>query len=262
MTLRIASKARSLTRLSMLPLLIIAAISTIRAQDDQITRIEQDTDRWIEIQSNIASEKNNWKTDKELLEGSIKVLATRKSALEQMLDSNKTASGVFTSNYEKVANSITENEEAIAHLEQKLPAIEERLRTLASRLPRPIRSEVQAQLDKLPKPGDEIRATATTRVQSLIATITAIDQFNNSLTLSHELRPDGNGGEIDVEILYWGLSAGYAATSKRDKAWVLTPAENGWDWSPSTEVEQISGLIALYEQSENPRLVSVTSTIK
>ena len=230
--------------------------------NETIDKIEADTDRWIEIQSQLAKEKSLWKTDKELLQGSIEVLTTRNDALQQNLESNQTASGLFTSNYEKLSNAIAENEAGIEFLETKLPALEAKLQAIALRLPSPLRTEVEGQLQKLSNEDSVLTATASTRVQSLVAVLTAIDQFNNSLTLSHEIRPSGDGGEIDVTILYWGLSAGYAAAGNGEKAWTLSPGPDSWVWTESELGIEINMLIERYESRENPVLVSLPTSIK
>ena len=240
---------------------LLLSAAALRA-NETVEKIEADTDRWIEIQSQIAKEKNQWKTDKELLQGSIKVLTTRNEALKQNLESNQTASGLFTSNYQKVANAIQENEAAIEFLESKLPALEAKLRAIAPRLPLPLRDEVEGQLQKISSGDASMTATASTRVQSLVATLTAIDRFNNSLTLSHEIRSNGQGGEVDVSILYWGLSSGYAVAGNGEQAWILTPGPESWVWTESDLGIEIKMLIERYESRENPVLVSLPTAIK
>jgi hypothetical protein len=61
----------------------------------RVSDLESDTDRWLELQSQIAEAENDWTTEKLLLEGSIQILEAEQATLSSGIESNEEASKVY-----------------------------------------------------------------------------------------------------------------------------------------------------------------------
>lgn len=225
----------------------------------KISKIESDTDRWIELQSKIAQSKNSWKNERLLLESSIEILEAEEATLQQGIASNEQASTVYIANRDRIAQLVEEQRESLDTIAEPLMSLEAELRSLMPKLPTPLRLEVQSHLAKL----DGESSPVTSRAQSLVASLTAIDRFSNSLTSKREARPGPNGGEVSVRVLYWGLAVAYGVDEANGRAWVILPGASGWDWNQQDEIfEAALELIDGYEkESEDPQLVELPTTL-
>lgn len=228
-----------------------------------IDKIEDDTDRWIDLQGALAKENARWKSEKALLENSIKILNTEKSIIEKSLESNRLASELYVNNEASLRKRTAEQEQALEVAGNALSEYQEKVNTIIGRLPDPIRGEVESLALKLSPNGDEQPASVAGRMQSLISILTMIDQFNNSLTLTHQIREGSNGDAFDTRVLYWGLSIGFAVDARGELAWRLVPDTDGWLWEDaSDEAASIKELLDVYEKDRRPSLVSLQAVLK
>lgn len=242
--------------LSALSLSLIA-----QSNGELLDRVEEDTDRWIELQRSLAKENSQWKSEKELLLNSIRILNTEKGIIEKTLKSNRLASELYITNEASLRNKIDGQKKALEVISNTLETQREKVDSIVVRLPEPLRSEAEALAHKL-KPSEEETSTVAGRMQSLISILTMIDQFNNSLTLTHQIRKDSNGVEIDTRVLYWGLSVGYAVDAKGELAWRLTPGPDGWTWEDaSSEAASIEAMLDIYENDRRPSLVPLRAIL-
>lgn len=225
----------------------------------KVADIESDTDRWIELQSQIAESKNEWKSERALLESSIEILKAEQSTLEQGIESNKQASEVYTGNRDRIKELVESNKEGLKNLEAPLEQLEAELKGLVTRLPLPLRQEVQAHLAKV----DSDSAPVTSRAQSLVASLTAIDRFSNSLTSKRVTRPGPASGEVSVRVLYWGLAVAFGVDESNNRAWVIRPGAAEWEWEQRDDIyPEVLELIESYEKdSEEPRLIELPATL-
>ncbi len=245
--------------------LVISALSVsliAQTNGELLDRVEDDTDRWIELQRSLAKENSEWKSDKELLLNSIRILNTEKGIIEKTLESNRLASELYINNEASLKSKIDAQKKALEVISNTLATQREKVDSIVVRLPEPLRSEIEVLALKL-NPGEGEQATTVAgRMQSLISILTMIDQFNNSLTLTHQIRKDSNGAEIDTRVLYWGLSVGYAVDAKGELAWRLTPSSDGWAWEDaSREAASIEAMLDIYENDRRPSLVPLRATL-
>ncbi len=218
--------------------------------------LKAQADRWVELEKKTADERAEWRTQKEVLAASVGVLEKERAALRARLEANELAAGLFNTKVDNARAELAAHETAHAALARGCAALEDRLRTLLVRLPEPLQDKVRPLLEA-PAPADGGEIAVSERARKLAAALTAIDQFNNSLTLTHHLRKDEAGGDVfDVKVLYWGLATGYGIDARGTRAWVLTPGASGWQWREEpVRVKEIGTLLAVYEKRHTPELV-------
>lgn len=230
---------------------------------ESVDRVEADTDRWIELQSKIAKTRADWRSEEALLRSTIKLLESEESTLKSNLEANEQASSVYLGNRDRLKESIEKRASALGDLSEPLAKIESELTAVLPRLPEPLLDELAIHLGKMDgEEGGEIAVSA--RVQSLVAALTAIDRFGNSLTAARVTRPGPESGEVSVRVLYWGLACGYGVDEANKRAWVILPRAAGWEWKQKDELFlPISEMIANYEKdSTDPRLINLPAELR
>lgn len=247
--------------LSLLNLRLFAAPDS---PDDGFARAEADTDRWIQLESQIASARTDWTTEKALLASNIKLLETEQATLQRAIESNRKASEVYVSNRNRLSDRVEEQSTALAELEMPLRSIEQSLRSLYPKLPPPLQQQLAGHLNKLAPAADGGAASVATRTQSIVSSLTAIERFSNTLTLVRETQPGPGSGEVSAQVLYWGLAVGYGVDQANGRAWIVEPGSSGWVWSEKPEIyDQVLTLIASYQRdAEDPQLVFLPATVQ
>jgi len=232
---------------------------------DTIRRIEDNTDRWIELQRRISDEQNQWETEQEMITSRLAVLRKEQDLLRENLDSYRLANELYEKNRLNVFRELDELLEASETVGKRLIEFESRVLTMAGSLPAQLRENLDPlfrQIDGAGKEQEEERSIAD-RSQTLIAVMSAIAQFGNTVNLTHTVRSSPlDGREFDVKVLYWGLAFAYAADAPGKRAWLLLPTADGWIWEDrSDQAKRFKALIDIYGKQREPELVTLPAEL-
>jgi hypothetical protein len=101
------------------------------------------------------------------------------------------------------------------------------------------------------------------RMQLAMTILNRCSLFNRTVTCGEEvLTIDGETGSRSLNVIYWGLSHGYALDSAAGKAWYGSPGPRGWQWEASPDAARsVARLIAIYNDKADPDFVSVPATL-
>jgi len=88
-------------------------------------------------------------------------------------------------------------------------------------------------------------------------------QFNRSINVGEDvLALDGTSSTKSFEVIYWGLSYGYAVDRTAGKAWLGTSRDGGWRWEPKPEAFQnVLRLIDIAADKADPDFVVVPASV-
>jgi hypothetical protein len=102
------------------------------------------------------------------------------------------------------------------------------------------------------------------RMQLVMTVLNRCAQFNLAITHGEEvLTLEGEPGPKAVDVIYWGLSHGYALDRAGGKAWLGTPGPERWQWEPLPgAAPTVADLMAIRLDQADPRLVSVPARLK
>ncbi len=226
------------------------------AQSTTPADLEAEMDRWIALERRTADERNRWRSAKQVLETSLEVLKKERAALQEQAGSNELSATLFKNRLDLVQRGTESHETAHTRLAAAIDTFEPRLRALLPRLPDPLREKIDPLVRRLAAEAGGESSSLSERAQTLVAALSSIDQFNNTLTLRHQLRDDGNGRTIDVRVLYWGLTVAYAIDASGRRAWILSPGAEGWTWRPSDgDAVAIAKLLDVHDKQRSPELV-------
>lgn len=220
------------------------------------------TERWIQTRNRISQEKSEWIIDKELLTGSIDTLETTQEILEDSVRISELKNSELNEKIDQANERVEEYEESNQFILSNISAYEDRILSLSSKLPDPLKEEIAPLLRKIPKESSST-TPAPNRLQNVVAISTIIDEFNNDLTLTRAIKPLDDGSIIEVKVLYWGLAGAYASSTDGSKAWIISPVEDEWSWVEEKEnPAAIKRLFDVYEKVEDPALASVPFEFK
>jgi hypothetical protein len=147
-----------------------------------------------------------------------------------------------------------------------LKGTEERVRQMSARLTR-LRPSLPPRLSSALEMSYRSLATPTLpvgeRMQLNMTIISRCTQFNRSITSEEEVVDVGGDGNARMmEVLYWGVSHGYALDRSSGTAWLGFPGPQGWRWEPHPEAAQsVAKLIAIYHDKADPEFVAVPAKV-
>jgi len=251
--------ARIVDRLCVLVAILCCMVfGSLLEANEKISNLESRADQWIDLQIKASRERSEWNSERVLLESSIHSLEAEKELLHEEVAANKLAVDLYSKNRDKLKEALTEKEEALATLKNRLEEFETRLVALLPSFPEPLSKDIRPLIGKLGSEIDGRAVSIATRTQSLVTILSSIDQFNNSLTVTHQIRKGADGGEFDTRVMYWGLAFGYAVDSSGERAWRLSPSVDGWDWAENPEIApDLIDLLEIYERNQEPKLVTL-----
>jgi hypothetical protein len=100
-------------------------------------------------------------------------------------------------------------------------------------------------------------------MQHTMTIINRCMQFNRAITASDEvLMLEGEATPKSLEVIYWGLSHGYALDRAADKAWFGTPGPQGWQWEARPGAAKgVARLIAIATDKADPDFIVVPARL-
>ncbi|HZZ20918.1 MAG TPA: DUF3450 family protein [Opitutaceae bacterium] len=248
------------TRWLILPGIALALIARAAPSDnDPMQPGEKAAGEWIKVRLETARLETEWLSDKPLLESTVLGLKDRAQTLEEKraLLLSQTAK-----DREEIATMQGKNKDAAEDLhaaESRLQALDAKLTGLRPFLPPRLSDALELSYRSIGNTG----LAMGERMQLSMTMLNRCLQFNRTVTSGEEvLSVDGENTAKSLEVIYWGLSHGYALDRKAGKAWYGSPGPQGWRWQPlSGASEQISRLLAVYNDKADPDFIAVPATL-
>jgi hypothetical protein len=243
----------------LLPVLFAAAAMGAGPEIDPLGPGEKAASDWIRTRLETSRIESSWASERPLLESTINGLKERAQALEEKGDLLKATTA--------------KDRDEIASLQAKakaagddLHAADVRLRALVGKLVelRPSLPPRLSEALELPYRSLSNSALGTgERMQFAMTILNRCAVFNRTVTSGDEvLTIDGETGAKSLEVIYWGLSHGYALDRAAVKAWYGSPGPSGWQWEPYPDAARpVERLIAVYNDKADPDFVAVPAVL-
>lgn len=224
---------------------------------EELDTLKKSTERWIEVRSRLSKDRSDWENEKQLLRATIDTLTSTRNALKENVEILEMETKSLTEKIQESQDAVETYEATNDIILQAIGGYETRVKELARWLPSPLLDEINPLLRKIPSAADHT-VPAPNRLQNVVAIATLIDEFNNDLTLTHTIKTLDNGEVIDVRVLYWGLATAYASNANGDRAWIVKPAADEWQWVAVTDnALAIKQLFEVYDKTIDPVAVEV-----
>ncbi len=209
-------------------------------------------EKWVETKRLISRERQDWRTEKALLEDRIQLVQRE---TENLKVSTAQVTGSIGEADQKLAEStakIDELKAATAGLSQEIVQLEQRTLALLAQMPTPIAERVKPLSQRIPRPGTDIRMGVSERFQNVIGILNEVNKFSREITVTSEVRDQPDGGKAEVSVIYLGLARAYYCNASSGLAGMGRPGPEGWVWEPRNDLAQtVADTIAIY-RNEKP----------
>lgn len=234
---------------------LLAVISTGRAAGgagDVRAVVEQ----WVAIEKTISEESAAWKEKERLLRDMIRSARSERENLNaQIAEAKQTASAAD----QKRAELVSQRQELEASAESVLrflASMEQRLRKIKARLPKPLQDSLAGHFKNLPADAASSRQGLAARMQGVVSILDTIQKFDGVAQVFEEVRTLADDSVGAVQTLYLGLGAAYFLSESDEDAGFGVPSDKGWSWVSKPEIaEVVKEAIAMIEQKTEARFV-------
>ena len=243
------------------PLLLLGLAATARlgAAPDPVDTLQKASAEWVKTRTETVRLASEWSAQRELMESTVSALNQRAKNAEEKRDNLKAKTA---NDREELATIEAKNQisgEGLEKAEAHLKEMKDKLIRLRPSLPPRLSEALELPYRSLAGPelalGDRMQLTMTVLNRCL--------QFNRTVSQGEEvLTIDGEAGPKSLEVIYWGLSHGYALDRAAGKAWLGSPGPQGWRWESHPEAAKaVAGLIAVYNGKADPEFEAVPARL-
>lgn len=207
---------------------------------------------WVETRRILSRETQEWRVAREVLDGRADLLAREVETIEKQIAQTTNEIGELDV---KLAEARAQRERlvaATAGLDESIAALERRVRALLPRVPAPLRERVEPLSQRIPAEGAASPASLAERFQNVIGVLNEMQKFAREIQVTSEVRDFGDGGRVEVTVLYVGLAQAYFVNPAGTVAGVGRPGPHGWSWERDDELAPaVQEAIAVY-RNERP----------
>jgi hypothetical protein len=207
---------------------------------------------WAEVRTETIGLESDWISQKALLHSTLGALQERVRQLEE----RRAALEVKTAGGRRETEELVARRQALAEATdeatRRLLELDERLVRLRPWLPPRLSAALELPYRSLA--AEEL--TLGERTQHTTTILNRCVHFNSTVTGGEEVVLAADGESRLMEVVYWGLSHGYALDRAGDVAYAGAPAANGWEWTPAPGLAKAVGrLIAVAADKTEPEFV-------
>lgn len=227
---------------------------------DPIQEVGKTASDWVKTRAETVRLETSWKQDRTLLTGTVSGLKERTTRLEEQRDHLLARTAEERAELATLTAKLAHSREDFQATEARLKELTAQVLHLRPRLPPRLSSALDLSYRSLANAD----TSPSERMQLVMTVLNRCAQFNQAITHGEEtLELPGEGGPKSVEVIYWGLSHGYALDRAADKAWLGTPGAERWAWAPlEGGTRAVTELIAIRRDEADPQLVLVPARLK
>lgn len=209
-------------------------------------------EKWVETKRLICKERQEWRTEKSLLEDRIQLVRSETESLKEATIQIANNIGEADQKLAESASKVDELKAATAGLGDDIGRLEKGVLALLARAPTPIAERVKPLSQRIPKPDADTRMGLSERFQNVIGILNEMNKFSREITVTSEVRDQPDGGKAEVTVVYLGLARAYYCNAASGLAGIGRPGPEGWVWEPRDELAQtVADTIAIY-RNEKP----------
>lgn len=233
------------------------ALSAVAAEPlEEVNHLARD---WVRFRTETARLESSWLAERALMESTIAALQERATALEEKRDLTKAQTAREREEIEAFAAKNRTAASDLATTDTRLRALAARLTALRPHLPPRLSDALALSYRSLANP----ELPTSERMQLAINVLNRCAQFNRLVSAGEEVVAiEGEPTPKSLEVIYWGLSHGYAIDRRAHKAWLGRPNDAGWCWtSQDNAFDAVVRLLAISHDQADPELVAVPAQV-
>lgn len=227
---------------------------------DPIEEVGKTAAAWVKTRAETVRLEKQWEQDRVLLAATLEGLKDRVGRLQEKRGQLLAETADERKERAALEAKLAEAKDSLRLTEDRLQTLSGRVLRLRPRLPPRLADALALAYRSLespePSPGE--------RMQLLITVLNRCAQFNQTISHGEEvLSLPGESAPKAVEVIYWGLSHGYALDRAAGKVWLGGPASEAWRWELLDGAAPAVGeLLAISRDEADPSLVSVPARLK
>ncbi len=242
-----------------LPPLLLACALPLGAADDAMDRVGKIAIEWVKTRTETVRLETEWANQRELMLATTKAIEDRAELAEAGVEQLKAKTAQDRTELGALEDRNAAAEKGYAAATARLQATSRNLVALRPLLPPRLQAALELPYRSLQDP----ELPAGDRMQHAMTILGRCLQFNRVVTTGEEvLALPGESAPKALEVIYWGLSHGYALDRPAGKAWVGSPGSQGWQWEARPEAAgDIARLIAMANDKADPAFVVVPARL-
>jgi len=229
------------------------------AADDAVDKVGKVATEWVKTRAETVRMETEWTSQRALMLSMVDALGQRTKVIEEKMEHAKARTAQDREELETLGKK---NDRASAVLQASEGRLQEAAKQLLALRPS-LPPRLSAALDLAYKSIGDPALSVGDRMQHTMTILNRCMQFNRAITTGDEvLTPPGEAAPKSLEVIYWGLSHGYALDRAAGKAWLGSPGPQGWQWEARPEAARdVARLIAIAADKADPDFVMVPAKL-
>jgi hypothetical protein len=232
---------------------------TIHAADP-IQEAGKTASEWVKTRAETARLETSWAQDRALLAATINGLKERADRLQDKRDHLLSTTATEREEQAALNAKLTEAKQSLQSMEARLQALTDKVLRLRPQLPPRLAEALEMSYRSLE--GNE--TSPGERMQLVMTVLNRSAQFNLSVSHGEDIiTVPGETTPRALDVIYWGLSHGYALDRAAGRAWYGAPTADGWRWEAlEGAAPAVATLFAIRRDEADPQLVAVPARLK
>jgi len=227
--------------------------AALLAADDAVNKIEKVATEWVKTRAETVRLETEWGSQQALLQSMVDALEQRSKVIQERKQLLEVQTARDREELESLGKKNDYSRTGLQTSEARLKEATKDLLALRPFLPPRLSTALDLAYQSLGDPG----LSVGDRMQYAMTILNRCLQFNRAITASEEvLALPGEAAPKSLEVMYWGLSHGYALDRAAGKVWLGSPGPSGWQWeAQAATAGQVARLLAIAADRADPEFI-------
>lgn len=243
--------------------ILLSGTGVATGQTSGLTEARQWISEWVQARQLISRTEADWQQDREMLEQTRLLYERDLEAVRDQMGQLGTTSSEVDREREQTEARVAAAQQALDTLRTQVGAMERGVRTLLPQLPPPLIQILQPLVARLPENPDGNRPSVPERYQTVVGILNEIEKFHAAIHVVGDRKPNTEGEQVAVDVLYIGLAAAFYVDTSGEVAGRGVPGAAGWKWEPTPKLSgRIRETIAVYRNQKPAVFVGLPITLE
>ncbi len=237
--------------------LLLSGTLSFAQEIPELTTLEDLVGQWVGLRSLIAAEQQDWHRQDQQWQREIALLQEEERRLDDKIAQATQSEAAKESRTSDQLSQKANLEAALSALSDVIDRASAELTELLPSIPESLQSLDFVRLLNALNSSHGERSPAR-QFQQLVSAITEIELIQNQTHTTRELLDFGSDMRREMDVVYIGLSQGYAVSPDNAIAATGTPSHGGWQWNVNPEIAtDVRKLVRIQNKEQPPELVTV-----
>jgi hypothetical protein len=214
--------------------------------------VQKSVTEWVRVRAETARIEDDWTWQQMLMQSTLDALQERTRQLEAQRTELEARTGEEQRDTADLMARRQALKDAQAQAANHLKLLGERLARMRAWLPPRLSVALELPYRSLANPD----ADASERMRYAMVILDRCVQFNRTVNAGEEMITAANGEKRLMEVVYWGLSHGYALDRSGNEAYLGAPTQSAWAWTTLLDMApQVARLINASLDKSEPAFV-------